>query len=249
MAAAADTVEADTHECNSNHSSCTECNDTRTEYNGSYRDEQPPVGRRCKRCNRWYLERYMCLPHPTCVRSSCQSVHLTHPANIQPSTLTTTVLMGSPEVDSRRATRSEATEQHRGRNGPRATNPRAVAFRTPIALSCAALMLQEGGRCYLAVLLLLSSNSSLSRQSTLRVTCPERPSTLVPSKRSCRRSPALGESSCTHATLKRTQCTHLSPHRHDARNACSSQHPIVVEFIANVFSANPKRHNYKTLKL
>ena len=159
MAAAADAVEADTHECNSNHSSCTECNDTRTEYNGSYKDEQPPVGRRFKRCNRWYFERYMCLPHPTCVRSSCQSVHLTHPANIQPSTLTTTVLMASLEVDSRRATRSEATEQHRGRSGPRATNARAVAFLTPIVLSCAALMLQEGARCYLAVLLLLSSNS------------------------------------------------------------------------------------------
>ena len=150
MAAAADAVEADTHECNSNHSSCTECNDTRTEYNGSYKDEQPPVGRRCKRCNRWYLERYMCLPHLTCVRSSCQSVR---------STLTTTVLMASLEVDSRRATRSEATEQHRGRSGPRTTNARAVAFLTPIVLSCAALMLQEGARCYLAVLLLLSSNS------------------------------------------------------------------------------------------
>ena len=187
MAAAADAVEADTHECNSNHSSCTECNDTRTEYNGSYKDEQPPVGRRCKRCNRWYFERYMCLPHPTCVRSSCQSVHLIHPANIQPSTLTTTVLMDSLEVDSRRATRSEATEQHRGRNGPRATNARAVAFRPPIALSCAALMLQEGGRCYLAVLLLLSSNSITDSAIAIATPC-----VASLSRQSIAESPSIG---------------------------------------------------------
>ena len=178
MAAAADAVEADTHECNSNHSSCTECNDTRTEYNGSYKDEQPPVGRRCKRCNRWYLERYMCLPHLTCVRSSCQSVR---------STLTTTVLMASLEVDSRRATRSEATEQHRGRNGPRATNARAVAFRTPIALSCAALMLQEGGRCYLAVLLLLSSSSITDSAIAIATPC-----VASLSRQSIAESPSIG---------------------------------------------------------